>query len=66
MSVVENGELDMAEAVRVRDHGDFGAAETRTRPLHLAEVCGLHKKTAMRYSDSERALLEQAAEQQLR
>ncbi|MFT9474601.1 hypothetical protein [Streptomyces sp. 11-1-2] len=31
-------------------------------PLHLAEVFGLHEKTAMRYSDSARALLEQAAE----
>ncbi|WNI15300.1 hypothetical protein [Actinacidiphila sp. ITFR-21] len=35
-------------------------------PLHLAEVFGLDEKTAMRYSDSARALLEQAAEQQLR
>ncbi|MFG2405833.1 hypothetical protein ACGFR8_16150 [Streptomyces brevispora] len=33
-------------------------------PLHLAEVFGLHEKTAMRYADSARALLEQAAEQQ--
>ncbi|OEJ62779.1 hypothetical protein BGM19_03460 [Streptomyces agglomeratus] len=31
-------------------------------PLHLAEVFGLHEKTAMRYADSARALLEQAAE----
>ncbi|MFG2613998.1 hypothetical protein [Streptomyces anulatus] len=35
-------------------------------PLHLAEVFGLDEKTAMRYADSARALLEQAAEQQLR
>lgn len=35
-------------------------------PLHLAEVFGLDDKTAMRYADSARALLEQAAEQQLR
>lgn len=35
-------------------------------PLHLAEVFGLDEKTAMRYSDSVRALLEQAAEQHLR
>ncbi|MFD4947726.1 hypothetical protein ACFWNT_35710 [Streptomyces sp. NPDC058409] len=34
--------------------------------LHLAEVFGLHEKTAMRYADSARALLEQAVEQQLR
>ncbi|MGV9879626.1 hypothetical protein [Streptomyces sp. NPDC003006] len=31
-------------------------------PLHLAEVFGLHEKTAMRYADSARALLDQAAE----
>jgi hypothetical protein len=31
-------------------------------PLHLAEESGLHEKTAMRYADSARALLEQAAE----
>ncbi|WP_338678389.1 hypothetical protein V1460_14825 [Streptomyces sp. SCSIO 30461] len=31
-------------------------------PLHLAEVFGLDEKTAMRYVDSARALLEQAAE----
>jgi integrase len=35
-------------------------------PLHLAEVFGLDEKTAMRYADSARALLEQAAEQRLR
>ncbi|MGV9900021.1 hypothetical protein ACWDVV_39270, partial [Streptomyces tendae] len=35
-------------------------------PLHLAEVFGLDEKTAMRYADSARALLEQAAEQHLR
>ena len=35
-------------------------------PLHLAEVFGLDDKTAMRYADSARALLEEAAEQQLR
>lgn len=35
-------------------------------PLHLAKVFGLDDKTAMRYADSARALLEQAAEQQLR
>ncbi|WP_256122997.1 hypothetical protein [Streptomyces sp. LUP47B] len=29
-------------------------------PLHLAEVFGLDKKTAMRYADSARARLEQA------
>ncbi|MFD8386666.1 hypothetical protein ACFV2X_50645 [Streptomyces sp. NPDC059679] len=34
-------------------------------PLHLAEVFGLDEKTAMRYADSARALLEQAAEQHL-
>ncbi|MFI2511513.1 hypothetical protein [Streptomyces sp. NPDC018972] len=32
-------------------------------PLHLAEVFGLDEKTAMRCTDSARALLEQAAEQ---
>lgn len=32
-------------------------------PLHLAEVFGFDEKTAMRYADSARALLEQAAEQ---
>ncbi|MFF0117016.1 hypothetical protein [Streptomyces prasinus] len=32
-------------------------------PLHLAEVFGLGEKTAMRYADFARALLEQAAEQ---
>ncbi|MFB7957655.1 hypothetical protein [Streptomyces sp. NPDC056045] len=32
-------------------------------PLHLAEVFGLDEETAMRYADSTRALLEQAAEQ---
>ncbi|GGZ36491.1 hypothetical protein GCM10010387_33190 [Streptomyces inusitatus] len=32
-------------------------------PLHLAEVFGLAEKTAIRYADSARALLEQAAEQ---
>lgn len=31
-------------------------------PLHLAEVFGLDEKTAMRYADSARALLDQAAE----
>ncbi|MFE9636089.1 hypothetical protein [Streptomyces sp. NPDC006463] len=31
---------------------------------HLAQVFGLHEKTAMRYADSPRVLLEQAAEQQ--
>lgn len=31
-------------------------------PLHLAEVFGLAEKTAIRYADSARALLEQAAE----
>ncbi|MET8747425.1 hypothetical protein [Streptomyces sp. NPDC004728] len=31
-------------------------------PLHLAQVFGLDEKTAMRYADSARALLEQAAE----
>ncbi|MGW1553045.1 hypothetical protein [Streptomyces sp. NPDC002346] len=31
-------------------------------PLHLAEVFGLHEKTAMRYAESAPALLEQAAE----
>uniref|UniRef100_A0AAU3IBP0 DUF433 domain-containing protein n=1 Tax=Streptomyces sp. NBC_01393 TaxID=2903851 RepID=A0AAU3IBP0_9ACTN len=35
-------------------------------PLHLAEVFGLDAKTAIRYTDSARALLEQGAEQQLR
>ncbi|QIY66539.2 hypothetical protein HEP85_39955 [Streptomyces sp. RPA4-2] len=35
-------------------------------PLHLAEVFGLDEKTAMRYADSARALLEQAAELQHR
>ena len=35
-----------------------------TDPLHLAEVFGLDEKTAMRYADSARALLEQTAEQQ--
>ncbi|MFF4259765.1 hypothetical protein ACFY1L_52325 [Streptomyces sp. NPDC001663] len=35
-------------------------------PFHLAEVFGLDEKTAMRSADSARALLEQAAEQQLR
>lgn len=34
-------------------------------PLHLAEVFGLDEKTAMRYADSARALLRQAAEQPL-
>ncbi|MCX4631328.1 hypothetical protein [Streptomyces sp. NBC_01443] len=32
-------------------------------PLYLAQVFGLDEKTAMRYADSARALLEQAAEQ---
>lgn len=31
-------------------------------PVHLAEVFGLHEKTARPYADSARALLEQAAE----
>ncbi|MFK8851370.1 hypothetical protein [Streptomyces sp. Ac-502] len=34
--------------------------------LHLAEVFGLDEKTAMRYANSARALLEQAAEHHLR
>ncbi|MFC9891938.1 hypothetical protein [Streptomyces pilosus] len=34
-------------------------------PLHLAEVSNLAEKTGMRYADSARALLEQAAEQHL-
>ncbi|WP_326793619.1 hypothetical protein OHA79_47485 (plasmid) [Streptomyces sp. NBC_00841] len=34
-------------------------------PLHLAEVFGLDEKTAMRYADSARALLQRAAVQQL-
>ncbi|MFI6730804.1 hypothetical protein NRF20_05935 [Streptomyces sp. R-74717] len=41
------------------------ASETLTHgpdPLHLAEVFGLDEKTAMRYADSARALLEQTAE----
>ncbi|WP_351232319.1 hypothetical protein [Streptomyces sp. NPDC002133] len=33
-------------------------------PLHLAQVLGLDEKTAMRYADSARTLLEQAAEPQ--
>ncbi|WP_326806006.1 hypothetical protein OIE49_36315 [Streptomyces sp. NBC_01788] len=37
-----------------------------TDPLHLAEVFGLDEEPAMRYADSARALLEQAAEQHLR
>ncbi|MGW6741393.1 hypothetical protein ACWGDX_11765 [Streptomyces sp. NPDC055025] len=32
-------------------------------PLHLAEVFGLDEKTAIRYANSARALLEQPAEQ---
>nr|WTB31392.1 hypothetical protein OG781_19570 [Streptomyces sp. NBC_00830] len=32
-------------------------------PFHLAEVFGLDEKTSMRYANSARALLEQAAEQ---
>ncbi|WP_328535241.1 hypothetical protein [Streptomyces sp. NBC_00344] len=35
-------------------------------PLRLAEAFGLGDKTAMRYADSARALLEQAAEEQVR
>ncbi|MFI6059322.1 hypothetical protein [Streptomyces sp. NPDC051286] len=35
-------------------------------PLHLAKVFGLDEKTAMRYADSARSLLGQAAEQLLR
>ncbi|WP_260327441.1 hypothetical protein [Streptomyces sp. TLI_185] len=35
-------------------------------PLHLAEVFGLDEKTAMRYAESARALLEQGAEQHRR
>ncbi|MET9888518.1 hypothetical protein ABZZ20_36490 [Streptomyces sp. NPDC006430] len=31
--------------------------------LHLAEVFGLDEKTAIRYANSARALLDQAAEQ---
>ncbi|MGI5143793.1 MULTISPECIES: hypothetical protein [unclassified Streptomyces] len=31
-------------------------------PLHLAEVFGLDEKTAMRYADFARAVLEQTAE----
>ena len=44
----------------------------RVRPLDdltlklLLDWFGLHEKTAMRYADSARALLEQAAEQRLR
>ncbi|WNF01404.1 hypothetical protein PS467_41825 [Streptomyces luomodiensis] len=34
-------------------------------PLHLAEVFGLAEKTAMRYADTARSLLHQAAEQPL-
>ncbi|MFJ2136904.1 hypothetical protein ACIP4W_39430 [Streptomyces sp. NPDC088846] len=34
--------------------------------LHLAEVFGLDEKTAIRYTNSARALLDQAAEQPLR
>ncbi|MFI9587001.1 hypothetical protein ACIHCQ_35460 [Streptomyces sp. NPDC052236] len=32
-------------------------------PLHLAKVFGLSEKAAIRYANSARALLEQAAEQ---
>ncbi|MCT9010580.1 hypothetical protein [Streptomyces rhizosphaerihabitans] len=35
-------------------------------PLHLAEVFGLDEKTAMRYADCTRQLLEAAAEQKSR
>ncbi|MBB5940253.1 hypothetical protein [Streptomyces zagrosensis] len=35
-------------------------------PLHLALVFGIDEKTAIRYADSARALLDQAAEQPLR
>jgi hypothetical protein len=39
------------------------AMVTGPDPLHLAEVLGFDEKTAMRYADSARALLEQVAEQ---
>ncbi|MGY4906843.1 hypothetical protein [Streptomyces sp. 900116325] len=35
-------------------------------PLHLALVFGIDEKTAIRYADSARVLLDQAAEQRLR
>ncbi|MFF0401184.1 hypothetical protein ACFYSJ_36515 [Streptomyces sp. NPDC005248] len=35
-------------------------------PLHLALVLGIDEKTAIRYADSARALLDQAAEQRRR
>ncbi|MER8090940.1 hypothetical protein ACIO6T_44120 [Streptomyces sp. NPDC087532] len=34
-------------------------------PLHLAEVFGLDEKTAIRYANTARAVLDQAAEQPL-
>ncbi|MEE4589188.1 MULTISPECIES: hypothetical protein [Streptomyces] len=40
---------------------DFSSG-TGPDPLHLAEVFGLDEKTAMRYADSARALLERSAE----
>ncbi|MER5277194.1 hypothetical protein ABT025_15730 [Streptomyces sp. NPDC002809] len=65
ISAAMRGQDATLERLRV----DRQLEEALTRgpdPLHLAEVFGLDEKTAMRYSDSARALLEQAAEQQLR
>ncbi|MFF3964280.1 hypothetical protein ACFYZI_22315 [Streptomyces griseorubiginosus] len=59
------GQAAMLEQLRV-DRQLEEALSHGPDPLHLAEVFGLDAKTAIRYPDSARALLEQAAEQQLR
>ncbi|WP_432104407.1 hypothetical protein [Streptomyces sp. bgisy091] len=59
------GQAATLERVRV-DRQLEGALAHGPAPLHLAEVFGLDAKTAIRYTDSARTLLEQAAEQQLR
>lgn len=59
------GPLRGQEATLERLRVDRQLEEAMVRgpdPLHLAEVFGLHEKTAMRYADSARALLGQAAE----
>ncbi|MFC5198257.1 hypothetical protein [Streptomyces kaempferi] len=65
ISAPMRGQTATLERLRVDRHLEEAIIQGPD-PLHLAEVFGLDEKTAMRYADSARALLEQAAELQHR
>ncbi|MFF3335395.1 hypothetical protein ACFYWX_38655 [Streptomyces sp. NPDC002888] len=62
ISAPMRGQEATLERLRI-DRRLEGAIVQGPGPRHLAEVFGLHEKTAMRYADSARQLLETAAEQ---